>query len=101
MRMKQLMAIFEHNYDFVILDTCSVLETADTIKIASLCSGSVLVGHLGKLTQSRLLSAMKTLQRMNLLGLIVNGAKKSQATINFKKNLTYSSQNHHLNFVFK
>ena len=100
-RMKQLIAIFEQNYDFVILDTCSVLETADTIKIASLCSGSVLVGHLGKLTQSRLLSATKTLQRMNLIGLIVNGAKKSAPTIELKDNLTYSSHNQHLNFTLK
>ena len=100
-RMKQLMTIFEHNYDFVILDTCSVLENADTLKIASLCSGSVLVGHLGKLTQSRLLSAIKTLQRMNLIGLIVNGAKKSQSTIELKENLTYSSHNQHLNFTVK
>ena len=100
-RMKQLIAIFEQNYDFVILDTCSVLETADTIQIASLCSGSVLVGHLGKLTQSRLSSAIKTLQRMNLIGLIVNGAKKSPSTIELKESLTYSSHNQHLNFTLK
>ena len=79
-RMQELMAIFEDHYDLVIVDTPAILGTVDALQTASICDGVVMIGHLGKINQSSLWSALTTLSRLNLIGLVANRVKNSPQT---------------------
>jgi len=73
-RMKELMAIFESTYDLVIVDTSPLVGIVDALQVASVCSGTVLIGRLNYVTQSAFQQAMTTLQTLNLLGVVANGS---------------------------
>ncbi len=75
-RMRELMAVFEQNYDLVILDTCPVLGTVDAIQAASFCSGTLIVGRIGQVTQSDFAQAVGMLRKLNVIGLVANGVEK-------------------------
>lgn len=79
-RMQELMATFEEHYDLVIVDTPAILGTVDALQTASICDGVVMIGHLGKINQSSLWSALTTLSRLNLIGLVANRVRNSQQT---------------------
>lgn len=79
-RMQELMATFEDHYDLVIVDTPAILGTVDALQTASICDGVVMIGHLGKINQSSLWSALATLSRLNLIGLVANRVRNSQQT---------------------
>lgn len=73
-RMKELMTIFESTYDLVIVDTSPLVGIVDALQVASVCSGTVLVGRLNYVTQSAFQQAVATLQTLNLLGVVANGS---------------------------
>jgi len=76
-RMGQLMESFEQNYDLVLLDAPPVLGTVDTILTASFCSGVMLVGRIGQVTQAELSQAKSMLCNLNVIGIVANGVKDS------------------------
>lgn len=72
-RMKELLAAFEQNYDLVLLDAPPVLGMVDAIQAASLCSGVVLVGRIGRVTRTEVVQATEMLSKSNVIGVIANG----------------------------
>ena len=76
--MKELNQKFTSNYDLVLIDASSILDTVDARILASLCNGILMVGRMGKIRQSELVQATEILNNLNLVGIIANEASKSQ-----------------------
>ncbi|NJM21933.1 MAG: polysaccharide biosynthesis tyrosine autokinase [Richelia sp. RM2_1_2] len=76
-RMKELLDTFTQNYDLVLIDASSILETVDARILASLCNGIIMVARMGKIKQSELIQATQILHNLNLVGIIANVATKS------------------------
>ncbi|AFY53051.1 uncharacterized protein involved in exopolysaccharide biosynthesis [Rivularia sp. PCC 7116] len=77
-RMKELLEIFTRSYDLVLIDASSILDTVDARILASLCSGIIMVGRMGKITHTELVQATQILSSLNLVGIIANEAGKSR-----------------------
>jgi capsular exopolysaccharide synthesis family protein len=73
-RMKELMALFESTYDLVIVDTSPLVGIVDALQVASVCSGTILIGRLNHVTQSALQQATTMVSSLNLLGVVANGS---------------------------
>jgi capsular exopolysaccharide synthesis family protein len=71
-RMQELMDLFAQNYDLVLIDAPSVLDTVDGRIVASLCNGIIMVGRIGKVTPNKLMQATEILSKLNLIGIIGN-----------------------------
>ena len=71
-RMQELMNLFVQNYDLVLIDAPSVLDTVDGRIVASLCNGIVIVGRIGKVTPHKLMEATEILKKLNLIGIVGN-----------------------------
>jgi len=71
-RMRELMSVFEQNYDLVLLDAPPVLGMVDAILAASFCSGVVLVARIGQVTRSELAQATAMLSKLNIIGVVAN-----------------------------
>ena len=80
-RMKELIAAFEQTYDLVVLDAPPVLGTVDAILTGSFCDAVVLVARLGRVTQTELMQATAMLSKLNMIGVIGNGAGNSTKAI--------------------
>ena len=79
-RMIQLMAAFEENYDLVIIDAPSVLGLVDAMLTASSCRSVVMMASMGKVTRTQLNQATRMLSKLNLIGVVANGASPSDST---------------------
>jgi polysaccharide biosynthesis transport protein len=77
-RMAELMVEFEANYDLVIVDAPPLLGIVDTVMVASVCSGVVLVERIGRVNRKDLNQAATVLNRLNVVGLIPNGVHSSE-----------------------
>lgn len=73
-RMAELIAAFEHSYDLVVLDAPPILGIVDALLEASFCDGVVFVSHMGQVTRSELTQATAILNKLNVLGMVANGA---------------------------
>ncbi len=71
-RMQELMDLFAQNYDLVVIDAPSVLDTVDGRIVASLCNAIVMVGRIGKVTPNKLMQATEILSKLNLIGIVGN-----------------------------
>ncbi|MEH1917209.1 GumC family protein [Nostoc sp.] len=80
-RMKELIEVFEQNYDLVLIDAPSILGTVDARIVASFCSGIVMVERMGKVTRTELTQATEILSKLNLIGLIANEVSNSQKVL--------------------
>ncbi|MBD2122611.1 polysaccharide biosynthesis tyrosine autokinase [Trichocoleus sp. FACHB-262] len=74
-RMAELISTFEESYDLVLLDAPPVLGIVDAILTASFCSGVLMVGRMGQVTRSELTQATNMLSKLNMVGVIANGAE--------------------------
>ena len=74
-RMRELIAAFEQNYDLVLVDTSPIIGMADALKAASCCSGVVMVGRIDRVTQAELAEATVMLNKLNVVGVVANGAR--------------------------
>jgi capsular exopolysaccharide synthesis family protein len=74
-QMAQLMAEFEKNYDLVLLDAPPILGVVDTLIMASLCSGVVLVQQIDRVSRKDLIEAAYVMNRFNVIGVIPNGVQ--------------------------
>ncbi|MBE9233063.1 polysaccharide biosynthesis tyrosine autokinase [Cuspidothrix issatschenkoi LEGE 03284] len=79
-RMMELMASFEKNYDLVLIDAPSVLGLVDAMLTASSCRSVVMMASMGKVTRTQLNQATKMLSKLNLIGVVANGASPSDST---------------------
>jgi capsular exopolysaccharide synthesis family protein len=75
-RMREVIAAFEASYDLVLLDAPPVLGMVDAILAASCCRGVVLVGRIDQVTRSELTQATAMLSKLNVIGVVANGAKR-------------------------
>jgi polysaccharide biosynthesis transport protein len=76
-RMVELMVELEADYDLVLIDAPPLLGIVDTVMVASVCSGVVLVERLGRVNRKDLTQAAAMLSRLNVVGLIPNGVRYS------------------------
>lgn len=65
-------------FNWVILDSPPLLFAADANLLATLCQGTVLVVRIGTTTIDSITRAMQSLCENNLLGIIVNGARRGE-----------------------
>ena len=76
-RMAKLMVEFEANYDLVIVDAPPILGIVDTVTIASVCDGVVLVERIGRVHRQDLIQAAAVIDRIQPIGVIANGVDNS------------------------
>nr|WP_290223847.1 polysaccharide biosynthesis tyrosine autokinase [Trichocoleus desertorum] len=79
-RMAELISTFEESYDLVLLDAPPVLGIVDAILAASFCNGVLMVGRMGQVTRSELTQATNMLHKLNVIGVIANGAEMSASS---------------------
>lgn len=65
-------------FNWVILDTPPLLFAADANLLATLCHGSILVVRIGATTIDSVTRAMSSLCENNVLGIVVNAARREE-----------------------
>ena len=65
-------------FNWVILDSPPLLFAADANLLGTLCSGTILVVRIGATTIDSVTRAMQSLCENNVLGIIVNGARRGE-----------------------
>lgn len=67
----------EH-FDWVILDSPPLLFAADGNLLATMCDGTILVVRIGSTTFDSVTRALQSLCENNVLGIVVNGARRGE-----------------------
>ena len=80
-RLKELMYVFERNYDLVLLTSPPVLGYVDMLQTAQCCQGVVLVEQIDCITKPKLSEANSLLDQINVLGIVAYGGKSSDAKL--------------------
>jgi capsular exopolysaccharide synthesis family protein len=75
---KQLIDVLPSLFNWVVLDTPPLLFAADANLLATLCHGTILVVRIGTTTIDAVTRAMQSLCQNNVLGIIVNGARRGE-----------------------
>jgi len=65
-------------FNWVILDTPPLLFAADANLLSTLCHGTVLVVRIGATTVDTVTRAMQSLCQNNVVGIVVNGARRGE-----------------------
>lgn len=65
-------------FNWVILDTPPLLFAADANLLSTLCHGTVLVVRIGSTTIDTVTRAMQSLCQNNVIGIVVNGARRGE-----------------------
>jgi protein-tyrosine kinase len=65
-------------FNWVILDTPPLLFAADANLLATLCHGTIIVVRIGATTFDSVTRAMQSLCQNNVLGIVVNGARRGE-----------------------
>lgn len=65
-------------FNWVILDSPPLLFAADANLLSTLCHGSILVVRVGATTIDSVTRAMQSLCQNNVLGIVVNGARRGE-----------------------
>lgn len=76
--MKALLDQLPQVFNWVVLDSPPLLFAADANLLSTLCSGTVLVVRIGATTIDSVTRAMSSLCENNVLGIIVNGARRGE-----------------------
>lgn len=76
--MKLLIDQLSSWFNWVILDSPPLLFAADASLLSTLCSGTVLVVRIGATTVDSVTRAMQSLCHNNVLGIVVNGARRGE-----------------------
>jgi receptor protein-tyrosine kinase len=76
--MKALLDQLPQVFNWVVLDSPPLLFAADANLLSTLCSGTVLVVRMGTTTIDSVTRAMGSLCENNVLGIIVNGARRGE-----------------------
>jgi protein-tyrosine kinase len=75
---KQMLDDLPKLFNWVILDTPPLLFAADANLLATLCHGTILVVRIGATTIDSITRAMQSLCENNVLGIVVNGARRGE-----------------------
>ena len=75
---KQMLDQLPAFFDWVILDTPPLLFAADANLLATMCHGTILVVRIGTTTIDAITRAMQSLCENNVLGIVVNGARRGE-----------------------
>lgn len=75
---KQLLDRLPRLFNWVILDSPPLLFAADANLLSTLCHGTMLVVRIGATTIDSITRAMQSLCQNNVLGIIVNGARRGE-----------------------
>jgi receptor protein-tyrosine kinase len=66
------------NFDWVIIDSPPLLFAADGNLLATMCDGTILVVRIGSTTVDTVSRALQSLCENNVLGIVVNGARRGE-----------------------
>ena len=80
-RLKEIIHVFERNYDLVLLNSPPVLGYVDMLQTAQCCQGVVLVEKINGITKSKLTEANSLLNQLNVLGIVADGGEASEAKL--------------------
>lgn len=80
-RLRELMYVFERNYDLVLLSSPPVLGHVDMLQTAQYCQGIVLVEKIDRITKSQLSKANALLSQINIVGIVADGGEESEAKL--------------------
>jgi receptor protein-tyrosine kinase len=75
---KQLVDRLPALFNWMILDTPPLLFAADASLLSTLCHGTLLVVRIGHTTIDSVTRAMQSLCNNNVLGIVVNGARRGE-----------------------
>jgi capsular exopolysaccharide synthesis family protein len=75
---KQLIDRLPQIFNWMILDTPPLLFAADASLLSTLCHGTLLVVRIGHTTIDSVTRAMQSLCNNNVLGIVVNGARRGE-----------------------
>ncbi len=67
-----------NHFDWVILDSPPLLFAADANLLSTMCDGTVLVVRIGSTTFDSVTRALQSLCENNVLGIVVNGARRGE-----------------------
>src|SRR6266852_6548247 len=65
-------------FDWIVLDSPPLLFAADANLLSTLCHGTILVVRIGATTIDSITRAMQSLCQNNVLGIVVNGARRGE-----------------------
>jgi capsular exopolysaccharide synthesis family protein len=80
-RLRELMYVFERNYDLVLLSSPPVLGYVDMLQTAQYCQGVVLVEKIDRISKSQLSKANALLSQINIVGIVADGGEESEAKL--------------------
>ena len=66
------------DFDWVIIDSPPLLFAADGNLLATMCDGTILVVRIGSTTFDTVTRALQSLCENNVLGIVVNGARRGE-----------------------
>src|SRR4051794_28459110 len=75
---RPLIDALQNPFDWVILDTPPLLFAADGNLLSTMCDGTILVVRIGTTTFDSVTRAMQSLCENNVLGVVVNGARRGE-----------------------
>lgn len=75
---KTLIDSLRNHFDWVVLDSPPLLFAADANLLATMCDGTVLVVRIGSTTVDSVSRALQSLCENNVLGIVVNGARRGE-----------------------
>jgi protein-tyrosine kinase len=75
---RSLLATLRQSFDWVILDSPPLLFAADGNLLATMCDATIIVVRIGSTTFDAVSRALQSLCENNVLGIVVNGARRGE-----------------------
>jgi protein-tyrosine kinase len=75
---RSLLATLRQSFDWVVLDSPPLLFAADGNLLATMCDGTIIVVRIGSTTFDAVSRALQSLCENNVLGIVVNGARRGE-----------------------
>lgn len=75
---RALLDELRQNFDWVIIDSPPLLFAADGNLLSTMCDGTILVVRIGSTTVETVSRAQQSLCENNVLGIVVNGARRGE-----------------------
>ncbi len=89
---KNLIGQLHDYFDWVILDSPPLLFAADANLLASMCDGAIVVVRIGATTFDAVSRAIPSLSENNVLGVVVNGARRGELYNKYTYQYGYGSE---------
>ncbi|MCU1291179.1 MAG: hypothetical protein JWP08_29 [Bryobacterales bacterium] len=75
---KALIDALRNHFDWIVLDSPPLLFAADANLLSTMCDGTILVVRIGSTTFDSVTRALQSLCENNVLGIVVNGARRGE-----------------------